>query len=282
MVFGLNLRGRRGPRGTTLLLSMPHPAQRDLDHSLTKVARASTPRVTVRAEGRLRGVDVARVRAQVTKASLAQRHLIVLATLLPDAKLVPLFDRSVAQVTRVVEALGGRDVRVVLVWTPQDQLVEFTYVRQAENGAGAPFTDHHKRALEADLSYTPFVRSLRALPGVTEVSCYSWEIAQEQMAALVAPILEPVTRRIPPSALAELERPATVRGYTSQLGVQVAQAMNRFTDDPEERAMVRSFVREQFRARRLGDVTYLEPDDRRQLAEQYAADVANIQAAATG
>ena len=282
MVLGLNLRRRKGPRGTTLLLSMPHPGQRDLDQSLTKLARASSPRVVVRAEGRLRGVDVARLRAAVTKASLAQRHLMVHATLIPDAKLVPLFDRAATQAARVVEALGGRDVRIVLVWTPQDRLVEVTYVRQAENGATTPFSDHAKRAFDADLSYAPFVRSLTALPGVDSVSCYSWALAEKQMSTLIGPVLGPATGKIPAGPLAELDRPATVRGFASQLGVQVAQAMNQFTGDPEERALVRSFVREEFRARRLSHITYLDDEERSRFRELYADDVAALQAGGAG
>ena len=282
MVFGLRLGRRSDPMRTTLVLSMPHPGQRDLEQALTKLARASSPRVALLAEGRLRSVDVARLRAQVTKASIAHRPLVVHATLLPDAKLVPLFDRSLAQTARVVEAVGGRDVHIVLVWTPQDRLVEVTYVRQAENGATAPFSEHHKRALDADLSYSPFVRSLAALPGVTNVSCLSWALAEQRLSSVVAPILEPLTRKIPAAALAELDRPTTVRGFASSLGVQVAQAMNRFTTDPEERALVRSFVREQFRARRMDHVTYLDADERRAIVERYAADVAALQGVAAG
>ena len=277
MVFGLNLGRRRGGRGTTLLLTMPHPGQRDLDQSLTKLARVSSPRVTVRAEGRLRGVDVPRLRAAATKAAIAKRHLLVHATLIPDAKLVPLFDRAAARAERAVDALGGRDVRVVLVWTPQDRLVEVTYIRQAENGATTPFADHAKRAFDADLAYAPFVRSLAALPGVAAISCYSWALAEERMSALVGSVLGPVTSKIPASALAELDRPATVRGYASQLGVQVAQAMNAFTGDPEERALVRSFVRGEFRARRLSHIAYLDADERRRFDVQYADDVAALQ-----
>ena len=282
MVFGLNLRRRSGGRGTTLLLSMPHPGQRDLDQSLTKLARACSPRVLVRAEGRLRGVDAGQLRAAATKAAVAKRHLIVHATLIPDAKLVPLFDRAAKQAAGAVEALGGRDVRVVLVWTPQDRLVEVTYIRQAENGATIPFSDHAKRAFDADLAYLPFVQSLAALPGVSGVSCYSWALAEQRMSALVEPVLAPATSKIPASALAELDRPATVRGFASQLGVQVAQAMNRFTSDPEERALVRSFVREEFRARRQSHVTYLDADERRRFDELYAADVAALRGLGTG
>lgn len=264
---------KRGSAGLTLLLWTPHPIQRDFEQSLVTVAEKSKRAPMVGVERHIGSIAPGRFRELQQKAAAAEKPLIVQASLMADAKLVRLGKRQVADVDRFLESVEAKKVRVLLLVTPQDRLFEALYVKQVETGSTASFSDHLKQLDEVDLSYGRLIRRLKELPSVQSVEALSWKLGEENLATL----LREVFRRVgdmPGDELAQFDRPPKIRGYASRRGVRVARAMHQFIDTAAEHALVRQFVRENFRAKRFPDTEYLSDGDRERLLQKYADDVA--------
>lgn len=260
---------RRGNSGLTLLLWTPHPAQRDVTQALEALSAKSRQAPIVLTESGVRRIDPAHLREQYAKAGAAQRPLLVQAPLLPEVRLAPFTKRHATEVSGLLEQANIRKARVVLVLTPHDRLFENIYIKQAETGATtATFADFFKKADEVDLSYATMVKRLRQVPSVQSVQVVSWDLAEENLSPLLNAVLAPIAQ-VRDGALKEFDRPPKLRGYASRRGIRVARAMHKFIDDRHEHALVRTFVRENFRARKLSDTVYLSDEDRQQLQKRY-------------
>ena len=246
--MAFQLRRRPPGRGTAVVLAVSHPALLDLDAALGD----AKPRPVI-------------------------EHVSVPGSL----ELAPVFDEVVARTAAVTEP-ADEPAPVVVLWTPQDRLVEVTYVHQLELGTAPTFDQHFERALARDLSYAPLIQGLAGLDGVGTVTSLSWSVAERNLAACVAAILEPLGSRMRARTLARMARPAAPAGFLSVRGAQVLHALQPFIDTADERALVNAFVREQFPAVDMERTTYLDETTRTELLQRYFSDAAALASSATG
>lgn len=268
---GLTRFRRKGRTGLTLVLWAPHPAQPDFSRALRKIGKANGGPV-LHSLRLVRGLKSDTLRRQLAEARLQQRPLIVEAGLLPETKLSPFGERTVRSVRQVVTRIDADAVNIVVLISPQDQLLEASYVRRAENGVATTFAQHLEQFEPMDLLYGPLLRDLAAIPEVSKVVPVDWSLARKSLRNVLAPVLDVALGGQPRDALDTFDRPARVRGYASRRGVRVALAMHEFVDNDKEHALIRKMVRETFPARRFSDVRYLDAERRAKIAARYRED----------
>lgn len=268
----LNLSWRRRRTGLTLVLWAPHPAQGDFHRALRDTANAMKNGPLLHSERAIGRLTSDKLRELLAAADKQQRPLIVEAGLLPEAKLVPFTTSSVREVRQVLARVDASRVHIVVLLAPQDRLIETVYARRAEGGLAGTFEEHLAQFADVDLSYGPLVRDLSSLPQVESVVPVDWTTAEERLATPLRQVLELAAGTTPADLLKRFDRPAKVRGFASRRGVRVAKAMHEFVETDKERGLVRSMVRENFPARRLNDLNYLNDEDRKKLKARYRED----------
>lgn len=175
--------------------------------------------------------------------------------------------RAVSAVTQVVRALDIEDTQLVLYTHRQDRLMELCYLREVRAGRHHGFDEQFPYLFEPVLTYADLVERLAAIPGVSGVTVRPVEPVYADPTAFVGDFLDVVGLEERPD-LDVVGRLSPHRVYSSR-GLRIALGMNPLLDNDEDRRLVRTFLMENFAARRARDSRFVPEHVRRRILLTY-------------
>lgn len=174
-------------------------------------------------------------------------------------------------ITQVIDALDPNRVHLVLYTRRQDRLMETCYVSDVQRGRNHSFAEQFPYRYQPILSYVTLADRLLSVPLVKSIRVRPYETIGAGLVPFVDTFLGAVelTGKLDLSALAE--DPPQCAVY-SRNALRLALSMNPYLDDDRERALVRTFLLEQFPTPPYAEARFISKRSRARIIDAYRAD----------
>jgi hypothetical protein len=169
-----------------------------------------------------------------------------------------------AAIGQVIDALGARRVRVVLIVNRQDRLMELSYLRDVQSGRWGEFAERFPKRFTPLLDYVGLVQRITAVPHVTDVRVRPVELVGPDPRAFIDDFLDCVDLK-GRLDLEVLPADLRLRHTYSRRGMKIALGMNPHLETPRDRDRLRTFILENFAAEDSHPTRVLQKSDRRKI-----------------